>query len=129
LATESDSPIWSFKWIPDGVVINLGTNDYSSKPVPPDDVFIGGYLNYIKDIRSKYGQNIAIFLSCGPMIGDPCCSNIQEVVKQAQPNVYYVSLQGIIGQGDIGCDGHPNVNGQMKMAAVVIPIISSALNW
>jgi len=130
LATDTTSDtLWPFKWIPQGVVINLGTNDYSGKPTPPDDVFIGGYLDYVKAIRARYGQTTAVFLACGPLIGNPCCSNIQKVVEQAQPNAYYVDLQGILGQGDIGCDGHPNVNGHIKMAKIVIPIVTSALNW
>jgi len=63
------------------------------------------------------------------MIGNPCCDYVQQVVTQAQPNVHFVNLQGILTQGDLGCDYHPNVNGHAKMANIAMPIIASALNW
>lgn len=129
LASPNVSPIWEFGWIPDGVVINLGTNDYSTQPFPPESVYGGGYLEFIARLRQKYGSGIKLFLVCGPMTGNPCCQYVQNVVSQAQPNVYYVDLQNILTSGDLGCDYHPNVNGHVKMAAGTIPVISKALNW
>jgi len=129
LASEDNSPSWDFNYIPDGVVINLGTNDYSTQPNPPSDIYIGAYLGFITGLRKRYGNGVKLFLVCGPMIGDPCCQYVQNVVAQAQPNAYYVNLQGILQSGDLGCDYHPNVNGHAKMAAITIPIIAKALNW
>jgi len=35
--------LWNFtSWVPDIVFINLGTNDYSTQPQPPRDVFVSG---------------------------------------------------------------------------------------
>jgi len=129
LASIDNSPEWEFKWIPNGVVINLGTNDYSTQPFPPQTVFIPAYLDFIKYIRMHYGQDVQLFLVCGPMTGSPCCDYVQQVVTQAQPNVHYVNLQGILTQSDLGCDYHPNVSGHSKMANITIPIIGTALNW
>lgn len=33
---------WNFQYIPDAIVINLGTNDYSTKPQPPANIFVPG---------------------------------------------------------------------------------------
>ncbi|HEX7584872.1 MAG TPA: SGNH/GDSL hydrolase family protein, partial [Prolixibacteraceae bacterium] len=41
---EKEQPVWNFKlWNPDMVVINLGTNDFSTQPFPDKAVFIAGY--------------------------------------------------------------------------------------
>lgn len=39
---------WDFQYIPDAVVINLGTNDYSTQPQPPADIFVPGNYPYRK---------------------------------------------------------------------------------
>lgn len=60
---------WNFgNWIPDAVVINLGTNDYSTQPSPPStrtcvlvisrllldsvEVFNEGYFQLVNTIRT-----------------------------------------------------------------------------
>jgi hypothetical protein len=129
LASVSPSPPWPFKWIPDGVVINLGTNDYSTQPSPSQSIFVPAYLKFISQIRMRYGNGVNLFLVCGPMIGNPCCDYVQQAVKNTQPNVYFINLQGILTQADLGCDYHPNVNGHTKMANIAIPIIGKALSW
>jgi len=129
LASINNSPNWDFSWKPDGVVINLGTNDFSTQPYPPVDIFTGAYKTFITYLRYRYGNNVQLFLVCGPMIGNPCCQYVNQVVQDNQPNVHYVDLEGIIQTGDIGCDYHPNWNGHIKMADRTTPIISSALNW
>jgi len=129
LASTDNSPVWTFSWKPDGVIINLGTNDYSTQPAPPADLFLSSYKTFITLIRNRYGNNIQLFLVCGPMIGNPCCQYVQQVVLDNQPNVHYVDLQGILQQSDLGCDYHPNVSGHTKMADKTIPVIASALNW
>jgi len=126
---DNNSPIWNFSWIPNGVIINLGTNDYSTQPSPPSDIFISAYKTFITEIRKKYGNNVQLFLVCGPMIGNPCCKYVNQVVQENQPNVHYVNLEGILQQSDLGCDYHPNFNGHIKMANITVPIIKSALNW
>jgi hypothetical protein len=30
---------------------------------------------------------------------------------------------------DWGCDWHPNVRGQRKIADVIVPVIRNAMNW
>ena len=130
VANDAQS-LWNFaNFRPDAVVINLGTNDYSTEPHPPTPTFIAGYIRLLTFIRSKYGSAPHIFLACGPMIGDPCCENVKSVAAQfADPAVHYVDLRFIILPEDIGCDGHPSVQGHTKMANLLIPQISKYLNW
>lgn len=59
---------WDFSWIPDAVVINLGTNDFATG-LPDSTTFVNSALSFIKTIRSKYPA-AAIVLVDGPMLSD-----------------------------------------------------------
>eukprot|EP01114_Cavostelium_apophysatum_P008344 TRINITY_DN2075_c0_g2_i1.p1 TRINITY_DN2075_c0_g2~~TRINITY_DN2075_c0_g2_i1.p1 ORF type:complete len:391 (+),score=52.78 TRINITY_DN2075_c0_g2_i1:51-1223(+) len=127
------STVWDFAtYIPDGVVINLGTNDFSTQPFPPQDIFQKGYRNLVSFVQSKY-PNAAIFLVCGPMIGNPCCDYVEEVVTDLNDQgqrVYFIDMQGILQESDdFGCDGHPSVKGHQIMAETAIPFIQKILDW
>lgn len=44
-----------------------------------------------------------MFLVCGPMIGNPCCENVKQVVSKMGENVHYIDMQGILDYpGEIG---------------------------
>jgi len=124
--------LWNFsQYIPDAVVINLGTNDYGSPPVPSSSDFIDGYHSFINYIWGKYGRSTALFLACGPMIGNPCCTYVQQVVNSYNgKGVYYVDLRNLLSYPqDYGCDGHPGVSGHEKMANATITVMSKYLDW
>eukprot|EP01119_Soliformovum_irregulare_P010139 TRINITY_DN2472_c0_g4_i1.p1 TRINITY_DN2472_c0_g4~~TRINITY_DN2472_c0_g4_i1.p1 ORF type:complete len:353 (-),score=58.12 TRINITY_DN2472_c0_g4_i1:151-1176(-) len=130
LATDFVSQ-WNFtSWIPDGIVINLGTNDFSTMPHPPQDIFQPAYVSLIASLRSRYGRSdLPIFAVCGPLIGDPCCQYVENVSKM-ESNVHFVNLQNILSfPQDYGCDGHPNYIGHEIMATKTIPYIESVLGW
>ncbi len=127
---------WNFSsWVPQVVVINLGTNDYSTHPYPDSSVFEEGYRRLIDRVRSLY-PGVTIFCVSGPMIGDPCTGFARDVVSQERKSegrdkdVYFVEiLRDIMNDHDWGCDMHPNIYGSMKMADVVVPVIRLWMNW
>ena len=133
---EKESPVWNFKrWIPDMVIINLGTNDFSTKPYPDKTVFKSGYEKLINEVRKQYGD-LPIFCVVGPMTDEPCYSYVKEMVEDFRSiyqkrNVYFVGIPAYLmdQEKDLGSDGHPNYLGQQKMAAHVLPVISSILGW
>jgi hypothetical protein len=51
------------------VVINLGTNDFSTKPFPDKNVFEEAYNSLINRVRLLY-SHVTIFCVSGPMIGE-----------------------------------------------------------
>jgi len=132
---SDETPVWDFmSWIPQVVVINLGTNDFSTQPYPDKAVFQGAYTELINRVQSQY-SGVTIFCVCGPMIGEPCASYINEVVNQCQQNntnkkVYYIAIStSLLAYSDRGSDWHPNKQGQQKIAAVILPIIQNTMNW
>ena len=126
MSTLPTYPFEEFK--PNAVICNLGTNDYSTEPSPPQHVFEQGYRGLIKQIREAYGESVPLFLVCGPMITGECCTYVQNIVNM-EPNTYYINLQNILETQEIGCDGHPNVQGHQKMAYLSLPIIQNVLGW
>ncbi|HET6557385.1 MAG TPA: SGNH/GDSL hydrolase family protein [Prolixibacteraceae bacterium] len=133
---EKELPVWDFKqWKPDMVVINLGTNDFSTKPYPDKEVFKAGYEKLINDVVRQYGE-LPVFCVVGPMMDEPCYSYVKEMVEELRAGVntkkvYFVGIPTYLmdGQKDLGSDSHPNYRGQKKMAAHVLPVIASVLNW
>lgn len=126
---------WDFnKWIPQAVVINLGTNDYSAQPFPDKSVFQNAYINLIERVRSLY-PGVTIFCVCGPMIEEPCFTFIKEIVDQEQaktviPSVYFIGIpKKIMSDADWGCDWHPNIQGMRKMADIIVPEIRLRMKW
>jgi len=130
LANNPNGDYYNFAWLPDAIVINLGTNDYSTNPTPPPGIFITGYQNYIEAIRTSYTpHNPTIFLACGPLIGDPCCSYVQDVVGN-DTSLTFINLQNILQfPEDYGCDYHPNYLGHMLMANITIPVVGKVMGW
>lgn len=128
-------PVWDFtSWIPQVVVINLGTNDFSTQPHPDQSVFQDAYAQLISTVQAHYA-GVTVFCVCGPMIGEPCAGYIEEVVDQCQQNnadtdVYFIETgTNLLTMEDRGSDWHPNVQGQQKTADVVLPVIRDQMNW
>lgn len=126
---------WNFSsWIPQAFVINLGTNDFSTKPHPDKNVFQNAYKKLIGRVRSLY-PGVMIFCLCGPMIDEPCLSYIKEVVRDEQKDkrdrdVFFIGIpNSIMTKDDWGCDSHPNVKGMLKMVKEIAPEIKARMNW
>ncbi len=115
--------MWDFtSWTPEIVVINLGTNDFSTEPHPLETIFNREYTRLIKFIRNQYGE-IPIFCVVGPMTDEPCYSYVKKMVEAnrthlSDPNVYFIGIPRylMIKDKDLGSGWHPNYEGQKKMA-------------
>ena len=134
--TDRDTATWDFQsWIPQAVVINLGTNDFSTTPHPAGELFLRGYIDLIIKVRNRY-PDAHIFAIAGPIMVDPAEDTIRSVVAQmnqvlGDDRVHFVPIENTLQLSavDYGCDWHPNAAGQRKIADQLRPIIQETLGW
>lgn len=122
---------WNFQaWVPNAVVIKLGTNDHSTEPQPSADVFIRGIHGLITQVNNAYGY-LPIFLmadSSLPQLVSRMQNATQQQRNMGNDQVHFVQVTHP-PQSQLGCDWHPLVSGQQAMANELVPAIKSILSW
>lgn len=132
---------WDFKkYIPDVVVINLGTNDFA-KANPDSASFVDAYLGFIKNIRVNYpnAQIICVtgsMMSDGYPVGMKALSTLKKYIQvvlaeSSKRGDTKISTFNMTGQGSLGygCDWHPNVKQHQKNAGELTKFIKEKMNW
>jgi lysophospholipase L1-like esterase len=127
---------WDFnKFVPDLIVINLGTNDYSytlNDPVKQAE-YRDGYVEFLKQIRS-HNANAHLMCTLG-LMGDNLYPMIQQAVaaytnQTGDTNISSMKfdVQDVTNDG-MGADWHPSEATNTKAAAKLIANIQTVLNW
>ena len=105
---------WDFtKFVPDVVVLHLGTNDasYTREKEDREAVFAKTYKEMIATIRSKYPKNVHI-VCCLGIMDHTLCKVIDRVVKelaaQGDERIRFVELDMQKETDGIGADWHPS---------------------
>lgn len=133
----ADDPVftWDFRyWKPDLVVINLGTNDFSTDPRPSAAIFTQAYIDLLNTIRRHYPLT-PILAVAPPIIQEPAAAYIETAVAymkdtQHDDNVHFFYPQAnLVVPNDYGCDYHPNIAGQQKIADQLFPVIQDVMDW
>lgn len=128
---------WDFAaFQPDAVIINLGTNDFSTNDDPTEAEFEDGYQEFLQHIRSK-NPNAYILCTNGPMLTGTDLSTVRtyiaKVVKtlndagDARIGTFEITPQD--SADGLGCDWHPNLVTHQKMAEQLESALKSALKW
>jgi lysophospholipase L1-like esterase len=123
------------QWIPQVVVINLCTNDFSTNP-PDKTTFTTAYSNFVKQIRGQY-SGAHIYCALGPMLnGDvlvtarDCINTVVNQLKSAgDTKVHFIEFpmqDGTLGYGE---DWHPSVATHAQMASQLTQQIKTDLGW
>lgn len=124
------TPTWNFSsWVPDLIIINLGTNDCWSGTGPPQEYFVETYVQFVNNIRQKYYNqpDIPVIIVAGPMLPaqSPCVHYIYDSFQLLPQPITFVNITDILSSTMYGCDGHPNVQGHALMAEHLIPVVHS----
>jgi lysophospholipase L1-like esterase len=125
----------SSKWIPDVVVINLCTNDYSIG-IPDETTFVNAYLDFVQKIREQY-PSAYIYCAVGPMLSgdnlDSARTNIQSVVDTqaltGDDNIGFIEFPVQDAANGYGEDWHPSVATHELMAEQLANQIEDDLGW
>jgi hypothetical protein len=126
-----DTALWDFsQYIPDGVVINLGQNDYST-PID-DNQYIEAYIGFITDILVQYPE--AFVFCCIGTMNNKNLSSVEKIVayfnQKGNPKVYLIDL-GLIHPEVEGWGGafHPGYQTHYRMGLDLARFISDKTGW
>ncbi len=118
----------------DAVVVNLGTNDFSTEPDPEMAVFVAAYVDLLQKIRA-YSPSAFVLCTVGPMLNgedlEKANQGIAEAVRQqrAGGDQRVVAHRMTTSNQNPGCDWHPSVETHRQMAEEMAIPLGSALHW
>jgi len=127
---------WDFAtWQPHVVVINLGTNDFSTSG-DPGASYETAYLDFVRSLRKKYADTFFI-LSIGPMLDganlEGVRQHLQSVIKtradEGDSKMSYLEFPTQVQADGYGCDWHPSPKTNAKMADLLVSEIKKQLPW
>jgi hypothetical protein len=133
--------MWDFsRWVPNAVVINLGTNDGLDETNPGDieNQYQQEYIEFVRNISAWYskangGAGPTVFLACGPM-SEAYCPYVFNVIAELTVNskeplpVYFLDQRKILNSTN-QCCGHPDADADATIAEVTISVISEKMQW
>ena len=125
------TPEWDHRrFVPDVVVINLGTNDMNTtggKPPLDKTAYMGAYEIFLSRIRA-FAPNAKTILSIGPMAFEPVSDWLPELAAKDK-NTTVLVYEKLSGPEDIGGHWHPTVKKDAKMAAELVAEIQRTMDW
>jgi lysophospholipase L1-like esterase len=131
---------WDFsKWVPDVVVINLGTNDFAQAN-PDEKNWTAAYRQFIARVRGHYPQ-AQIYCATGPCLGDDqarkakstLLAYVNSIVAAEQAagdkKVHALDFGQQSLEDGVGADWHPGVKTQSIMAGKLEDAVRRDLGW
>jgi hypothetical protein len=118
-------------FVPDAVVINLGTTDFGNGTMPDgfSANFTREYVAFLVNITRWYERpDITFFLANGPVTTDYLSATLAGVADAQQLGLKAHFLQQM-GPPKGGCSGHPGVLGHLGMFELAQPAIASVMGW
>lgn len=128
--------LWnSSQWVPQVVVINLGTNDFGPG-VPDKTAFTSAYVTFINRIRGQY-PNAHIYCALGPLLygtglisaRDYITTVVSQVNAGGDTKVHFIEFPQQDGSLGYGEDWHPSVAQHAAMSSQLVTQIKADLGW
>jgi len=133
---QSPTPKADLKsWVPQVVLIDLGTNDFRNRNQPPDQAgWINAYKSFIATIRQTAPDSY-VFVASGPM-GTPANWDqwaktvVADLTAAGDKKISYLPFpnQDVNADGK-GGDWHPSIKTHIKMADRLAGEIEKAVGW
>jgi len=126
---------WDFtKFIPNAVVINLGTNDFAQGD--PGAPFQAAYTKFVTDLRGHYPA-ARFFLALGSMLSGESYTKagtylkavIAERAAAGDKNLTLLEFGSQDSADGLGCDYHPSLKTHQKMADKLTAALKADLAW
>ncbi|MGE9296081.1 MAG: SGNH/GDSL hydrolase family protein [Puniceicoccales bacterium] len=128
----SAEPQWDHsKFIPEVVIINLGTNDSATlngKKSPLDrDAFVAKYIAFIERVQ-EFTPDAQFFLCIGPMQAGDVPEWLPQIANQVS-NATVVIFPKFANRDEIGGHYHPSVLKDKLMADQLAAAIRTQMGW
>lgn len=117
----------------DAVVVNLGTNDFSTDGDPPEGEFVPAYVDLLEQIRATHPDAL-IACTVAPPLGASDMGRAKPYIESAiamraaagDGNIQWVDLTGF---ADWGCDYHPGDETHALLAEPLVAFLRDELSW
>jgi len=117
----------------DVVVVNLGTNDFSTDGDPSEGEFVPAYVDLLEQVRARHPDAL-IACTIGPPLGPADMGRARPMIDTAiatrssagDTNIAWVDLDGF---ADWGCDWHPGDETQALLAEDLVAFLRAELGW
>ncbi len=133
---NSEQSVWDYSLAPEPqlVLINLGTNDFSTDNDPDVSTFTSTYVKFLSDIRAKYPA-AHILCTNGPLLyGDDLvkvrqgiAAAVQTLNDRGDAKVHVHELAP--NNPNPGCHSHPSLATHAAMAEELKTPVSTLLGW
>jgi lysophospholipase L1-like esterase len=110
-------------FVPDGVVVNQGTNDSAAS----SQVFLPAYQSFLQEIRSRWPE--AWIFAMRPFNGTHAADIAAAVTALHDARIVYVDTTGWLAQDEFTDGLHPTVAGHLAVARRLESIVASRLHW
>jgi lysophospholipase L1-like esterase len=118
---EQTASVWTSTVAPQAVLINLGTNDFSTEPDPTLEKFVEEYGRLLGHLRGRYPQ---AFLLCtvGPMLSGVDLARAEHAIATAveaqkrRGDERIAQHRMTTGNTAPGCDWHPSLATHQRIA-------------
>lgn len=132
---EKDWEVWdNSKYVPDIILINIGTNDASyCREIPKrNEVYIKEYIEFLKEVR---GLNPTPEILC--MLGtmdQRLCDSLKTayeryVESEKDKHIHYFHLPMQLDEDGRGADYHPSAITQQKSAEMIAAEVARIMEW
>jgi lysophospholipase L1-like esterase len=133
---DDPSSAWDHSFVPDVIVVNLGTNDFAGGKGDPGPVFQETYVAFLATLRATH-PTAHIVATTSPMLSGSNASAHRAYVEAAiaqrkaagDARISFLAIEEQRPEDGLGCGFHPSRVTQQKMATRLVSHVKPRLGW
>jgi lysophospholipase L1-like esterase len=130
------SSTWDHSFVPDVIVVSLGTNDYGDNLGDPGPAFADTYVAFLATLRATH-PHAQIVATTSPMLAGAQRATLHAYLETAiaarlaagESRLTLLDLDEQDFSDGLGCQYHPSKITQQKMASKLVAHLESLMGW